>query len=199
MLLYKIGEIIHKNGNNLIFESRGDGYIINIANETRFKIHEKIKIYLYEYHTDYLKSTYGFKDFKERLLFVDLIAIDKIGPKIAMSILDKGWEYIAELISQENWTEIAKFPFINEKTARYLCVELSTKWGKMINKKIKDSSEMQGNLKELTDTLNSLGFRKKQIDYAIANLTEKENIDTMIEQSIELIAKKYNENSSASI
>ncbi|UUD36472.1 Holliday junction branch migration protein RuvA [Mycoplasmopsis citelli] len=193
MLLYKLGEIVYKNNNNLILESKGDGHIVVISNESRYQVHDKIKMYFYEYNTEYNKTTYGFKDFKERLLFIDLISIDKIGPKIAMNILDQGWEYIAELITQENWQEIAKIPFVNEKTARFLCVELSGKWTKIMNRKIKDKSTSQSLLKQLSETLNTLGFKKKQIDFAVSKVDTSKNLEQMIEDSIEIIATNQNE------
>ncbi|UUM19633.1 MULTISPECIES: Holliday junction branch migration protein RuvA [unclassified Mycoplasma] len=193
MLLYKLGEIVYKKNNNLILESKSEGHIVVVSNESRYQVHDKIKMYFYEYNTEYNKTTYGFKDFKERLLFIDLISIDKIGPKIAMNILDKGWEYVAELISQENWQEIAKFPFISEKTARFLCVELANKWTKIMNKQIKDNSATQSQLKQLSETLNTLGFKKKQIDFAVTKVDTSKTLEEMIEQSIEIIATNQNE------
>ncbi|VEU76107.1 Holliday junction branch migration protein RuvA [Mycoplasmopsis columboralis] len=194
MLLYKIGEIVYKNNNNLILECKGEGHIVVISNESRYQVHDKIKMFFYEYNSEYNRTTYGFKDFKERLLFIDLISIDKIGPKIAMNILDKGWEYIAELISQENWQEISKIPFVNEKTARFLCVELSNKWTKIINKnKSQSHTSNFSNIKQLTDTLNTLGFKKKQIDYAVSRVDLSKDLEQIIEDSIEIIAKNQNE------
>ncbi|VEU74827.1 Holliday junction DNA helicase RuvA [Mycoplasmopsis citelli] len=154
MLLYKLGKIVYKKSNNLIFENKGDGYLVIVSDESRYKINEKVKLYLYEYITEYNKTTYGFKDFNERLLFLDLISIDKIGPKIAMGILDKGWENVVKLITQENWQEISKFPFVNESTARLLCVELSEKWTKIMNCKSKDKSSSKLKINKLKEILN---------------------------------------------
>ncbi|TDV23263.1 Holliday junction DNA helicase subunit RuvA [Mycoplasmopsis mustelae] len=187
MILYKIGEIVHKNKNNLIFESRGDGHIVTVPNINRFEIGQKLKIYIYEHATDYLHNFYGFKEFKERVLFMDLINVDKIGPKIAILMLDKGWELIARYIAENNYLELAKCQFVSEKTARLICVELTEKWKKMIDKVIVSNSENTSILTELSSTLQSLGFKKKQIEYALINLKERKDLDKMIEESIVLI------------
>ncbi|WAM09077.1 hypothetical protein ONA03_01785 [Mycoplasmopsis cynos] len=55
MILYKIGEIVYKNKNNIIFENKGDGYIVNVANVDRFEVGAKCKIFLYEYNTSFIK------------------------------------------------------------------------------------------------------------------------------------------------
>ncbi|MGZ9755597.1 Holliday junction branch migration protein RuvA [Mycoplasma sp. 394] len=187
MILYKIGEIVHKNKNNLIFENKGDGYIVTVPSINRFELGQKLKIYIYEHSTDYLHNFYGFKEFKERILFMDLLNVDKVGPKVAIIILDKGWELIANAIAQNNWEEIAKCQFVSEKTARLICLELGDKWRKMVDKSIQTNSESTAMINELSNTLSTLGFKKKQIDYALLNITEKKDFDKMLEESIGLI------------
>ncbi|WBP83855.1 Holliday junction branch migration protein RuvA [Mycoplasmopsis edwardii] len=188
MILYKIGEIVYKNKTNLIFENKGDGYIVNVANIDRFEVGSKCKIYLYEYNTEFYRNIYGFKDFKERLLFTDLITVEKIGPKVAMNILEKGWEFVANLIVNDNWQELSKINFVSEKTAKFICVELKNKWSKLLDPSIKkDTKEIQ-NINELSSTLDTLGFKKNQIEFAIKNIKEQKDLDKMIEESITLIA-----------
>ncbi|VEU58826.1 Holliday junction branch migration protein RuvA [Mycoplasmopsis gallinacea] len=190
MILYKIGEIVYKNFNNLILENKGEGHIVNVANESRYNVGQKIKLYLYDYRTDYLCNTYGFKDFKERLLFVDLIAIDKVGPKIAMAILDKGWELVASWIAEDKWSDLATINFVSEKVAKNICNELQRKWAKITSNISKKTKEDLNNISEVSKTLETLGFKKKQIEYALENLKTKTNIDQMVEDSIKIIATK---------
>ncbi|WP_426461041.1 Holliday junction branch migration protein RuvA [Mycoplasma hafezii] len=190
MVLYKIGEIVYKNKSNLILESGGTGYIVNVPNDARFEVGQKLKIYLYEYKTEYLTNTYGFKDFKERLLFIDLIGIDKIGPRIALNILDVGWETVAQYIATENWVELSHFNFVSEKTAKLICVELKNKWAKLcsnINKKDIPNNSIS-KFKELSKTLATLGFKKHQIDLALSKVQETNDLDAMVEESIQIIA-----------
>ncbi|QKT05300.1 Holliday junction branch migration protein RuvA [Mycoplasma sp. OR1901] len=191
MILYKIGEIVYKNKNNLIFESKGDGYMLNVPNLDRFEVGQKIKLYIYEHSNDYVKKYFGFKDFKERILFLDLIAIDKIGPKIGLNILEKGWEAIAIAIANDNWTVLSECAFVSEKTAKLICVELKEKWSKMIKKEDLKVNEESKKMNELKETLIMLGFKKKEIDYALSNIKEKNNIDKMVEEGINLITINY--------
>ncbi|AKF41143.1 Holliday junction DNA helicase RuvA [Mycoplasmopsis canis UFG4] len=193
MILYKIGEIVYKNKTNIIFENKGDGYIVNVPDIKRFEVGMKCKIYLYEQNTEFYKNTYGFKEFKERLLFTDLITVEKVGPKIAMIILDQGWEKIAKLIITENWKELSKINFVSEKTAKYICVELKNKWSKLMEIDVKKEDLKISKLNDLTQTLSSLGFKKNQIDYALENIKENNDFDKMIEESITLIANNKNE------
>ncbi|QGZ97840.1 Holliday junction branch migration protein RuvA [Mycoplasma sp. NEAQ87857] len=189
MVLYRIGEIVYKNKNNIILESYSTGYAINIANESRFEVGQKIKLFLFEHQSEYSTQTYGFKEFKERLLFTDLIAIDKIGPRIAMNALDKGWEVIASYIVNEDVQQLSKISFISIKTAKLICVELKDKWTKLTSNMQISKKENLNSFKELSSTLETLGFKKKQIDLALSKIELNNDIDTMIEQSIKIIAE----------
>lgn len=193
MILYKFGEIVYKNKNNLILESYGTGYLVNVAQEHRFTIGQKMKLFLYEYKTDYYQNTYGFKDFKERLLFIDLLTIDKVGPKIAINLLEKGWLEVATSIVSEEWQTLASCPFVTDKTARLICVELKEKWSKLIQVKAETQAK-QNNLNELNLTLATLGFKKHQIDLAMQKIKETDNLEKMIEDSIQIIADEQQKN-----
>ncbi|WP_406613784.1 Holliday junction branch migration protein RuvA [Mycoplasma corogypsi] len=172
MILYRFGEITWINSNNLILESYGNGYIVTVPNISRFEQGQKVKLYFYEYRNEYMQYSYGFKDFKERLLFMDLISIDKIGPKIAISLLDKGWENIANLIANDDWQSLSGFNYISERTAKLIIVELKTKWAKMLNKmtSTKASSKRNETIDSIARSLENIGFSKNEIDGALSNV-----------------------------
>ncbi|WP_369027528.1 Holliday junction branch migration protein RuvA [Mycoplasmopsis synoviae] len=194
MTLYKIGEIVYKNNNNIILESKGEGNLVTICDNSRYSKGEKLKLYLYEVKNDYIQQTYGFKTFKERLFFTDLISIDKIGPKTAMLILDQNWELVANLIAEGDWKEISKINYISDKSAKLICVELKDKWAKIIqNKEVKKFDDIT-NIKELKQTLNKLGFKASDIDYAVNNISSTKELDLMVEESINLITTQMHAN-----
>ncbi|AKJ21098.1 Holliday junction branch migration protein RuvA [Mycoplasmopsis synoviae] len=194
MTLYKIGEIVYKNNNNIILESKGEGNLVTICDNSRYSKGEKLKLYLYEVKNDYIQQTYGFKTFKERLLFTDLISIDKIGPKTAMLILDQNWELVANLIAEGDWKEISKINYISDKSAKLICVELKDKWAKIIqNKEVKKFDDIT-NIKELKQTLNKLGFKASDIDYAVNNISSTKELGLMVEESINLITTQMHAN-----
>lgn len=123
MILYRIGEIIYKNKSNIIFESQGVGYSFTMPDADRVEVNNKLKLYLYEIRNDYYQVTYAFKDFKERLLFMDLIALNGVGPKVAFNILNQGWEKVATYISQANIDALVETPYLNPKVARLIVTE----------------------------------------------------------------------------
>nr|WP_318034111.1 Holliday junction branch migration protein RuvA [Mycoplasmopsis agalactiae] len=165
MILYRIGEIIHKHNSNIIFESQGIGYSLILPDPERVEIKQKCKLYLFEIKNEYQYATYAFKDFKERLLFVDLISLNGIGPRAAFNILNFGFEKVAALIAEGNAEALIEIPYLNPRMARLIVAELQAKWSKMISPKdAAKINETTNTLSEVKETLKMLGFKTKQID-----------------------------------
>lgn len=195
MILYRIGEIMHINAQNIIFESRGEGYSLIVPNSSRFNNNQKVKLFIYEYKNDYNTQTYAFKDYMERVLFVDLISLTGIGPRIAMNLLDNDWERIANYIALSDVESLSKIPYVQDKQAKLIVVNLQNKWSKILikNKELAKDSKEINNLNDVVTSLKIMGFKEKQINEAISKIENKGNVEEMIQKSIEFISKQINE------
>lgn len=182
-MIYKLGKIIAKTKTNLIFESNYTGFAINVANVDKYEIDKFQKIFIYEYENDYGKSYYGFKEFKERIFFEDLLSIQGIGPKTAMSILASNWKEVMKLIAEGNFDQIAKIPYVGLRTARQIIFDFQKKYNLMLNKEGQSKNKL-----EVFQTLKSLGFNKNQIDLVANKLEDTNDIEKMVEKAIEIIS-----------
>ncbi|MBR2022789.1 MAG: Holliday junction branch migration protein RuvA [Mycoplasmataceae bacterium] len=182
-MIYKLGKIIAKTKTNLIFESNYTGFAINVANVDKYEIDKFQKIFIYEYENDYGKAYYGFKEFKERIFFEDLLSIQGIGPKTAMSILASNWKEVMKLIAEGNFDQIAKIPYVGLRTARQIIFDFQKKYNLMLNKEGQSKNKL-----EVFQTLKSLGFNKNQIDLVANKLEDTNDIEKMVEKAIEIIS-----------
>ena len=182
-MIYKLGKIIAKTKTNLIFESNYTGFTINVANVDKYEIDKFQKIFIYEYENDYGKSYYGFKEFKERIFFEDLLSIQGIGPKTAMSILTSNWKEVMKMIAEGNYDEIAKIPYVGLRTARQIIFDFQKKYNLMLSKENQSKNKL-----EVFQTLKSLGFNKNQIDLVANKLEDTNDIEKMVEKAIEIIS-----------
>ena len=117
MTLYKIGKIINIDKDYVIFENNDIGELINIPDVKRFKEGETRKIFISSIENEYTKTTYGFENFKELVLFEDLISLQGLGPKTAISILNEGWKKIINLIADGNKDELEKINYVSSLVA----------------------------------------------------------------------------------
>ena len=115
MTIYKIGKIINIDKDYVIFENNDIGELINIPDVKRFKEGETRKIFISSIENEYTKTTYGFEDIKELILFEDLISLQGIGPKKAMLLLNNGWKTIANWLADNYRDKIHSITYISPR------------------------------------------------------------------------------------
>ena len=127
------GKIISINENYVVLAVGGFGIKVNISAAFASKLVNEDLITLVTYlnvREDAL-DLYGFKNESERNLFLMLISISGIGPKLAVSILS--WVEIEELksnILSGDIKSLTTIPGVGAKTAKRIIIELKDKLSK---------------------------------------------------------------------
>ncbi|MGY6171764.1 Holliday junction branch migration protein RuvA [Candidatus Mycoplasma pogonae] len=195
MTVYKIGKISHVSNSYIILDCNQVGYLIYIPYNRSYQKDETRRIYIYDHINEYQHKLYGFNSFKERILFEDLLSISGIGPKTAISILEHDFQHLVHLIANGDVSELAKVKYITAKSAKQIVFSLSEKYQKLLNKDLVNKTELTTVVKsnniinDLEKTLQFLGFKKKQIDFALNNVDlSNENIDFLVEAAIKVIS-----------
>lgn len=132
MTIYKIGKIINIDKDYVIFENNDIGELINISDVKRFKEGETRKIFISSIENEYTKTTYGFEDIKELILFEDLISLQGIGPKKAMLLLNNGWKTIANWLADNYRDKIHSITYISPRAWGDISDYYSKKYQKWI-------------------------------------------------------------------
>ncbi len=199
MTIYKYGKIMHVNTNYLILDHNGNGELIYVPNIERFKKDEVRKIFISSIENEYTKTTYGFENFKELVLFEDLISLQGLGPKTAISILNEGWEKIINLIADGNKDELEKINYVSSRVANNIVSNYQTKYAKFVEKLVNGEDWKAKNKvsnsynNQFEETMKMLGFKTQQIKYALEKIKITENIEQCVEDAIKLISQNQHE------
>lgn len=124
------GTLAYKSIDHVIIDVNGVGYRLFIPLSTFYSLPETGEISLYT-HTHVREDAlllYGFLTLEEKELFVTLIGISGIGPKLAVNILSHS--PVAELknaIATSDVKRLSGLPGIGKKTAERLVLELKDK------------------------------------------------------------------------
>ena len=112
MYSYINGLITEIQPGYVVVDNNGIGYKIYVPNPFYYKENEIYKIYVYNHIREDEYSLYGFKDNEERDLFLKLIDVKGLGPKMALPMLATGSiNGIVDAINRENILDIwSKFP-----------------------------------------------------------------------------------------
>ena len=189
MIVHLSGKLIFKDPSYVVIDVQGVGYKVYISLNT-YNILPDINndVYLLTYFnvTEKSQDLFGFNENNEKELFIMLISVSGIGPKIAINLLSfvKPDDFKQRLISGEV-EMLTSLPGIGPKTARRLIVELKEKFIKID----KNDLPIDNNSNLDSDALNALmnlGFRSKDITKALNKIDD----DCSLEEKIKLALKE---------
>ena len=183
MYSYIIGIVTGYEKNSIILENNNIGYLINVGNPYSFKLNEEIKIYLYNHIKEDENSLYGFKSLDEKELFLKLINVKGIGPKMALPLFaGNNISEIMNAINTDNVTYLTRFPKIGDKVAKQIILDLKGKLTSQIDLFTQDS-------KELIEVLESLGYKTNDVKKIITKIDNSLSIENQIKEALKLLGK----------
>lgn len=182
MYAYLNGIIKDIESNYIVLDINGIGYLIYVANPYYYQIENSYKVYTYTHIREDEFSLYGFKSKEELDLFLKLISVKGLGPKMALLILATGSiEGIMDAIDRENILYLKKFPKIGDKVARQIILDLKGKLAKTVtNNNINE---------ELTEALLALGYKNNDIKKVVASIDSNLTIENQIKEALKLLLK----------
>lgn len=136
MIGYVRGRVTALFKDSCFLEAGGIGYRIFISDKTRQQLQtgEEAKLLTYMAVREDAILLYGFLGQEEHDLFLILLSVSKIGPKVAMGILSSMTpSAFVGAVKTGNVTALTKLPGIGKKTAERLLVELKDKVGAFVS------------------------------------------------------------------
>jgi holliday junction DNA helicase RuvA len=125
------GEVISRFGGEVVIEAAGVGYKLAVSSETLSAVPaagEQGRLFTHLVMRDDAMNLYGFSTQAERELFLMLIGVQSVGPKVALAVLSGGTP--RELLNAIASGDTARFqavPGIGKRTAERIIVELREK------------------------------------------------------------------------
>ena len=133
MYAYIVGKVDSFGDGYIVVEAAGVGYFINASNFTVAKFGragETVKVYTYLSVREDDMSLYGFYSNDERKMFLRLITVSGVGPKMAIGILSAAdVNTLATSIVSGDTKALSKVKGIGKKTAERIIVELKENIG----------------------------------------------------------------------
>lgn len=182
MIDFLDGKIAIINPEYISILVNGIGFKVYTPNPYIFKEDENIKIYLYNHVREDEYSLYGFKTIEERDMFLKLLNVKGLGPKVGMTILASSTiDGLVDAIDRENILYLQKFPKVGQKLARQIILDLK---GKLVSKeKVEVVNE------ELNEVLSSLGYKANDIKRVIKDIDSSLPIENQIKEALKLLVR----------
>ena len=184
MYEYIKGKIINQESNYIVLDNNGVGYLVYVSNPYSFELDKDYIVYIYQYVREDENTLYGFKTKEEKDLFLKLIDVKGLGPKMALPILATGSiSGIIDAIERENILYLKKFPKIGDKVARQMVLDLKGKLGTT------NTTNNLSNYEELIEVLKGLGYKQSDISKVLPQIKTDLNIEEQVKEALKLLLK----------
>lgn len=132
MIATLTGVISENYDGNIVLEVNGVGYGISITNTDQgtLKTNETVKLYIYENIKEDTHDLIGFKSIDTKRLFMQLLSVKNVGPKVALAILDIGNDTsVRAAIAGGDVKYLQTAKGVGKRAAEQVVVELRDKVG----------------------------------------------------------------------
>ena len=183
MYNYITGIVTSYGPNYISLENNGIGYLIYVPNPYSYIENNEYKVYIYNHIREEEYTLYGFRNVEERDFFLKLINVKGVGPKLALPILASPVDAVYDAINRENILYLTKFPKVGDKVARQIILDLK---GKLVANNDLFTNE---GLDELTNVLESLGYKKGDIKKILPQVDASESVENQVKEALKLLMK----------
>ena len=131
MFAFLEGNIAYKQEGSLILNVGGVGYDLCVSNYTLAAmpaVNETVRVFTYLQVKEDGVCLYGFANMEEKELFLKLITVSGVGPKMAIGILSNiSMQELTKAISLNDIKILSNVKGIGKKTAERIVIELKDK------------------------------------------------------------------------
>ena len=186
MIGFLKGKILSQNLSSLLIDTGSIGYEVQISQLTSQTVQKGgfVSLWIYTHARQDSLELFGFPSLKEKQLFLSLLKVKGIGPKMALLILGScPLEQFVRMISEENIKALSALPKIGKKTAQQIVLSLKDQ----ISDTLIGSSSKRPYGEKLVFALENLGFHSSEIRDVLVKIKWEENLEKDLKQALSLL------------
>ena len=176
MYSYLKGKITESGENYIVVENNGIGYELNVSANAVCELSKQsgdVKVYCYLSVREDGVSLFGFSSEREKSMFLQLIGVSGVGPKLALTALSgMTTEQFAAAIVRSDVKALSKIKGVGKKTAERIVLELRDKVSKDYEAVgetdvVTSAAKSEGANEDAVLALMTLGYTKQEAEAAV--------------------------------
>ncbi|WP_282753466.1 Holliday junction branch migration protein RuvA [Desulfuromonas thiophila] len=181
------GLLCHKEPEQLIIDVQGVGYRVFVPLSSFYELPDTgqpVQLHIHTLVREDALLLYGFSSLLQKQLFLLLLGISGIGPKVALNILSHlSCDELQQALLLQNSVRLSLVPGIGKKTAERLVLELHEKVQKLSAAAAAASGRSAATTAGRSDTdvlsaLLSLGYKEKEARAALGRIEGAAGLST---------------------
>jgi len=166
------GEVLARRGDHVVVDAAGVGYRLAVSGETLRTVPavgERVTLHAHLIARDDSLALYGFATEDERELFLALISVSGVGPKVAMATLSGGSPgELLRAIAAGDAKRFQAVPGIGKRTAERIIVELRERVAGELEEGAAPVAAEDGARAEAREGLIGLGYTALEAERLLA-------------------------------
>jgi holliday junction DNA helicase RuvA len=191
MIGYLEGLVFDVTTDHMILKVNGVGYEILTTNQTladaQMIMGQNISLWIYSHIREDAFSLFGFLTKPEKDFFMQLLKVNGVGPKMALTMMSGG-----PLAQIQAWIEagdakaLSSLPKIGKKTAEQIILTLQ---GKLVLIDTKNKGPQRPEThRQIASALVNLGFKTQLVDQFIETMSKTATLEDGVRQGLQKLS-----------
>ena len=171
------GRVVRKSPGTVIVDVGGVGYEASVPLSTYGGLPEEGEEVVLHIHTHLREdalSLFGFSSEAEKELFLLLLGVSGVGPKLALTILSNlSVDDVVNSLQTSDEGKLCRIPGIGKKTAARLCLELADRIKRLGVASVSERTHRHpesGRIEDAISALVNLGYKRQQAEDAVRSV-----------------------------
>jgi Holliday junction DNA helicase RuvA len=176
------GKPVARTAEGLVLDVGGVGYLVAATTGALRKADgpSEVTVETYLHVREDVLQLYGFADAAEREMFVQLLSVNGIGPKVALAILSSATPAdLRRAIAREDAGRFQAIPGIGKKTAERIVLELKEKLGTVVDARPRTTGDLLAR-----DALVELGWTLADAERALAAVDPELSVEEQVRTAL---------------
>lgn len=201
MIAHLSGKLLEKNATHVIVDVAGVGYEVNIPLSTFYELGEEgddVVLRIYTHVREDAIQLFGFNTSRERDLYLKVISVQGIGPKLGITVLSGiGVDELVKAVKGNDLARLTSIPGIGRKTAERLVIDLRDKVGELVvegEKKAASAGAASADetFDDALSALINLGYQRNVAEKALSTAksdVSDATVQKLLRRALQLLAK----------
>ncbi|HSS44036.1 MAG TPA: Holliday junction branch migration protein RuvA [Thermoanaerobaculia bacterium] len=164
------GRLAEKNPDRVILDAGGVGYLVHIPLSTFYELPETespVSLWVHTHVREDTLALYGFLTEREQGLFLLLLGVAGIGPRVALTVLSgMPPTELVEALRKQDVRRLMSVPGVGKKTAERMALELAEKVQKFAQEPALQAPAAVA-AEDVISALVNLGYRRSEAERAV--------------------------------
>lgn len=201
MIGFLQGQIVENHEDGCVVDVNGVGYDVSCSSTTLADLSEMagaVRLWIHTAVREDAITLYGFSTTLEKRMFLSLLKVNGVGPKMAIKILSAApTSTLSQMIEAGDVKALSGLPKVGKKTAEQLILSLK---GKLVLAPVDDTKagvskksgalapRFNGSRADILSALVNLGFRLPDAERVVGDLPEDVEVQSGIRTGLQALS-----------